>query len=215
MSDFADNETLKTRGGERDQMTKDALLLADFLHRSGCVKRVGIAGSLSRGKADPTDIDLIIFVDDKKAIDCINEGIYLREFGKPVNIEKYLGFDDTLKTMFAITLTQMHDYHIDFQIISDTPSEEYVGIMVKNSVDPNFLQNISRDVLIFDPVTYSFHRQEVFTPEQDKIIEGAVFNRLKQMVTTGDSASLKYMEESSSHRKRIRDAKIQPLSPSK
>lgn len=228
MSDILNEEGSGTnplkegRSSTKEQMLKEAAFLADFLSK-GCdkVKKIGIGGSLSRGKENPGDVDLIIFVDDQIAQRFFNNALNHRERGEKLNIReevaKYLGLEGEMKTLWEMTLAQVSS-PIDFLLVPSDPSEMSTFLWSLYSIDPSFLENIQKTVKIYNPEIGDFIREEVYSSEQIERIRKASFVRLgeiQQNEGAGYNEDYVRMETSHSHKKRINRVKIQPISPNK
>lgn len=213
------NSLKEGENGKSELMLQEATLLADFLSRS-CdrVKKVGIAGSLSRGKKNPGDIDLVIFVDDMTAQRFFSNALNHRDRGEKVNIReeltKYLSLEGEMKTLWEMCLEQVIS-PIDFLLLPDNPSEMSAHLWAQYSLDPSFLENITKTARIYHPETNSFVQEEVYSPEQIEIVGKASFVRLKQVLQNEKvgGEDLDRMERSHSHQKRINRVKAQPPSP--
>ena len=156
----------------RNKMLQEAALLSGLLVGRGNVEKVGIVGSLTRDKENPSDIDLAIFIDDKSAIDFQKERIALKKqgLGKKVNFGNYLTLNDEDWNLFA-RRCKGGPYLVDTIIISAEPSEEYIKMMVKEMLSPTFLEDIGDTVCLYNPQMNVFERKEVFNEQQKKIIE--------------------------------------------
>ena len=139
----------------RKKMVENATILASFLVNCDNVSRVGVAGSLSRGKARPSDVDLIVFIDNDNAKKCQGErNRLIREsLEDDMRLNQYLGMDDNKWNLFVSLygmLCNVKKCPIDVIIISDSPDNEYKQMMIDGNTDPDFLKNILKDVLIYD-----------------------------------------------------------------
>lgn len=208
--------------GSSELMLREATLLADFLSKgSDKVIKVGIGGSLSRGKKNPGDIDLVIFVDDQMAQRFFNDTFDRRVKGEKVDIKeelaKLLGLSGEMKTLWEMTLEQVAS-PVDFLLVPDDPSEKSTHLWAQYSLDPSFLENIAKNARIYHPEVNGFVQEEIYSPDQIERIRKASFVRLKEIhlnEETGLGEDLNKMETSHSHQKRIKRVKIQSLTPNK
>lgn len=191
------------------EMIKEAALLADFLVKcSGKVKRVGLSGSLARGKKDPGDIDLVVFVDDEVAQKYFKNALDKKYQGETLmtseEIAKHLGFDRDVQIMWEMCLSQI-SFPIDFQVIPDDPSSGSAILWAELSLDPTFLENITKTKM-YHSETEQFVQEEAYTSEQLDLIRKASFLRLKKILGDKDEydKALGRMERSPSHRKRLK-----------
>lgn len=214
MSDIGDSEISKhtplPEGIKREEMLREAGLLADFLIR-GCdkVKKVGLGGSLSREKENPGDIDLVIFVDDRIAQKFFVRGLDRREKGERVyaaqEVAFCLGFDKEMETVWQICLHQVH-FPVDFIVVPHDPSEMSAALWAQYSLDPSFLENISK-ARIFNQETQAFVAgEEIFSKEQQELIKKHSFIRLSHILQNEEVGGndIDSMQRSHSHQKRIK-----------
>lgn len=191
-------------GSTRQEMLGEASMLASFLVDQGNIKHVGIAGSLARGKENPSDVDFVIFVDNSTAKACHREKMRLLREKSPhrVNLSKFLTVDDEQWNWFVMAISGCK-HRFDIQVISDNPDEEYLTMMAKDNIDPNFIKNLSNDVLLYDQAEDQFKQAQVFTQEQHELMDQASFNRLKDVLSNPDDRYYDTIAKSHSHLKRI------------
>jgi ubiquinone/menaquinone biosynthesis C-methylase UbiE len=199
-------------GTELNRMLQEATILSRLLVNRGNIENVGIAGSLVKGKESPSDIDLVIMIDDKSALDYQRERINLLRQGsnKKVKLDKYLRLNNTEWNMFSAYYYSVND-PIDIIIISNQPSEEYIKMMADNNIDPNYLENIGDTVHLYDSQTNSFRKENVFNEPQREMIRKASFDRLKQILSDPDHPLYESIEKSNSHRKRIKSMGLEDM----
>jgi len=160
----------------RKSMVEEATVLADFLLDWGeKVKRVGVAGSLSRGKRRPGDIDLVVFIDNDEAKKCQNNRNELMKKGEgDSQVYEYLGMDYGKWNVFVFLhdmFRECRKYPVDVIVASDCPDEEYLKLAKEGNVSPKFLENILNDVVLYDPEMEGFRKENVFTEEQMKLVK--------------------------------------------
>lgn len=185
-------------------MVDEAILLASLLVNRGNVKRVGVAGSLARGKENPSDMDFIIFVDNETAKACHREKMRLLRTGsnKKVPLSEYLTLDDEEWNLFAAVYSGIES-QVDIQVVSDNPDEEYIKMVANDNLDPSFLINISNDAFIYDPSVKTFIKRGVFDDKKRQMMEEASFKRLKEILAETDKHYIETVKKSHSHQKRI------------
>lgn len=195
----ANNEVITTR----DRMMGEATVLAEMLAGRGNVARVGIAGSLARGKENPSDIDFVIFTDNETAKACHREKMRLLRQGsdQKVQLSKYLTLDDASWNSFAAAYSHTES-GIDIQVVSNEPDEVYIRMMANDNIDPNFLINISKDALLYDPSAGVFKKSQVFGETRTKMMEEASFERLKEILSEPNGRFYETVISSHSHQKR-------------
>jgi hypothetical protein len=148
-------------------------------------------------------------IENDKAKACFLEASELRKKGATykVDLSKYITMTDDNWNMF-VDLLKYTDSAVDFIVLSSNPDEEYAKMMADHNIDPNFLDNISSDVQLYDPESDSFSKQEVYDETQKELIKKTAFARLKDIVTNPDPDFLKTVFNSKSHQKRIARFKL-------
>lgn len=194
---FIDKENLI-----RGEMIEEASLLASLLIDHGNIKRVGVAGSLAKGKENPSDIDLVVFIDNKNAKDCQREKWELLKKQKKVKLEKYLTMNDVDWNIFT-GFYQNAKYPVDLTIASNDPDEEYIKMMADENIDPNFLENISNDIFLYDPSVNGFKKESVFNEQQKTMMKQASYERIKEVLSNPDHSFYDSIEKSHVHEKRM------------
>lgn len=224
-AEFGIGEVVKSpsRLNGREIFMGKAREIAEFLTGRGSVEKVGIAGSLARGKEFPSDIDLVIFVNQEAAMNDLTKRLneVAEILKEPLEIQAETTRKDTVKEesvhsynclglnrMDELNLILMFYDHggrrmpIDLFVISSDPNKTYIDIQGWMNVDPRFLLNIEKDILIFNPNTKSFEKQGVFSDEQKGMMENASYERLKEVVEDGDNRQCDSWEEYYSQRRR-------------
>lgn len=209
ISDAEKKVVEESSGISPQEMLRIATSFAEFLMGKGFIKRVGIAGSLARGKKEPSDIDFIILIEDSKAIQ------YLKDRDRPgfPRFEReILGISDKWSEIFSGYVCGIDE--MQTEIISDNPSKVYIKEMTIANIDPNYLLNLEKDLLIFNQEKGVFEKQEVFTSEAKKVMEEAVFSELKRK--KDDNEYYSGLQKSYSHQKRVNMARTSyPITPIK
>lgn len=175
MSDIGNLEQEKETRVERLKTVTSNL--SEFLLRADPkIKKVGIAGSLARGQ-NPHDIDLIIFLDERTA-----SRVAIDENGR--NFFEYLNLDIEEEGELFELLIQLAflNCEVDVTFLPDNPSKEFISFFTKTNRDPNFLQNVVNDLLIYDQNSKKFNHYPIFDPKKIRLIKQASFDDLKELV---------------------------------
>ena len=211
--------------------TKETLLakaeeVAEFLTGKGYIEKVGIAGSLARGKDNPTDIDIVLFVDDSCALELQREQI-----DKALDMYDYSDENHVIANEFESEITkiglereeigklllmlfneeaeldqsQAVFYPIDWIIVPLSPSDKFIEISTILNFDPNFLGELSKDVLTYNPKTGKFEKEPYLNDHQEKILHDATTRVLKILIR--DDEYMKAVKNSPGHQKRVQRVK--------
>ena len=202
----------------REDLLNSAKQIAEQFNRTGNIKRIGIAGSLARGKEKPSDIDLVFLVDEGSFLnyrmtvgfdkngsyDVVKQimGMLKKETeSKEKNFlfEEILGLSssDAKRLVVQVLSTGfIEKKNIDILVLPDKIEEEIVAdLAVFTQYDPTFLSNIRKDCQQFNPETGNFEPTPIYTDEEMAIINQAEFKNLKEIVTDPDHPAYKNYEE--------------------
>jgi len=189
----------------REELLSTACDFAQLLLRGKNVRRVGLYGSLARDKKYPSDIDLVVLVDDEAAIKFENEN-FIQAPDYPERLRQVLGFEkDDFPRVTEVLSRQADTNPISMKVISDRPSAGFVIYFTRHTLEPSFLQKVAETLLIFDPQKKSFKKVPVFSEEETALIQNITFQRLKKIVN--DNRVLDEIYNSPGHQKKIRQHK--------
>lgn len=167
----------------REAMLGEAKRIAEFLNGKPGISGIGISGSLARGKEDPRDIDLVILIDNDKAIKFFSD---FEQFLEPEARLFWLAqeycFEKTDKHHLYSLINSL-DFKLDVLIIPREPDQTTAALWATQETDPEFLMNIINDLKVYNPESHDF-KPTVFPEEIMKLIvkeaEEEKANREKQ-----------------------------------
>ncbi len=210
----------------RERLLAKAEEIAEFLTGKGDVEKVGIAGSLARGRENPTDIDIVLFVNEGCAMSYYL-GQVIEAFGnnyeedytspdpeKKEHAIQKIGLEN--KQLVRLLLTLFNEeaegdsslppsYPIDWIIVSSNPSDPFINLSTIMNFDPDFLRQLSKDVLTYNPKTKKFEKEPYLDDHQREVLRNATTKRLKNLIN--DEKYAKLVKKSPSHQKRVQRAR--------
>lgn len=183
----------------REQIFAFCGKLAEFVIGKGNIESIGITGSIADGKENPSDIDLVFFVKEggEKALEAVKKnGEYTPSSLRFIYFVDCLGIEDSnTKHFIQYALGQPKFFQrppVDIFVVNGHITKEYAR-SVGETYFVDFLDNLNRRTLIYDPRTKTFIKKSPFSLEDQKIIEETKFEMIKK--TMGDDEKLDRITE--------------------
>lgn len=195
-----DRETFKTEPiGKKNELLGKAVDLAYLLTKGAGIEKVGIAGSLARGKENPSDLDFVIFLPLKKVLEHRIDAT----LGIEVPWHERLDLNESVRDSLKIILDvfKLHGIKLDVHFLPESFDEKIFKTMFDLSGDPSYMLNIVRDILIFDSSSEKFERKPVYSPDQIDQIRLMSFEKLKSIVNDEQALDQIYQHPGSQKRR--------------
>ena len=167
----------------KDKLLENAGDLADLLTKRAGIKKVGIVGSLARGKENPSDLDFVIFLPPEKVLEHRIDAALRTKTPWYERLDLNESVQDSLKIVLGSFGSNGINLDVHFLPESfDKKDGKMLKLMFALSGDPSYMINAVRDILIFDSSSGIFKKETIYSPEQISQLEVLNFEALKSLV---------------------------------
>jgi len=198
-------------GPSREEFLSFATELAEAIDGKGNVKRVGLVGSVARGKEQPRDLDMAIFIDPtsyETLMHSTERGQYslISELNLHT-INQLLRTGDGIQENFLfgeiLGLTEDETDRVcdilveEYPPVGDVKAWPHILILPNQFTpelgaqmilerDPTFISNIAEDYQEYDSQDQNFKPKSMFSEQDMAKIKAEEFERMKRLVADRD-----------------------------
>ncbi|MCL5407410.1 MAG: hypothetical protein M1429_02860 [Patescibacteria group bacterium] len=198
----------------REDILAFAKEISQEFDKKGNIKKIGITGSVARGKEYPNDADLIFIIDEKAFFEYNTSTIFdtkkqysflaqVREMLKNKDekkenflFQKVLGLNNKdAKNMALLIGLKSLSIGVDIILLPDKIYEEETDFLISTQTDPTFLSNLAKDYQELDPESDNFKPAQMYSEEEMDQIRKIEFDALKKISTDPNHFMYKIYEE--------------------
>lgn len=207
---------LRNTEKSREEILEFAQEFAQKYTDKGNIKRIGIAGSVARGKKYPCDIDIILTLShdafweytlsqiyDPKgnySIQTQLQAILKDKDNKAENFffERVLGFDHETAKLMALELA-IHALpgggRVDIILLPEMIDNKFTTLEIPRSYDPTYISILAKDYQQFNSDTGNFESTPLYPETEMDLLRKAEFARLKEISTDPNHPDYKIYEK--------------------